>query len=550
MNALSLNPARSLASQLLLPLVLVGALAAVLGGAALYQHHLHTARAELTDHTERLTRTLILAAEANPRTEPLERFATVLGAEAHIRRVIVVHGDPLRVLAANRVSWRGLPLSRLPLEEAPLLLQKAAGGLDPQVTFEADNEYIDVALPLHLTRLMGMDNGEAPEGAALLTYDAGPALDRARAEALRFAIGFGLTVLALVALGYGVIRWRVLAPLYAIGRAIDQRGEAAPDLDGALARSDEIGHLARILERLSAAERREGEQRHFLDTLIETIPNPIFHKDAQGRYQGCNQAFLDLIGAERGAVIGRTVEEIWPPDLARTYREADVRLLAEGGHQRYETQVENASGERRDVLFDKAVLTGKEGEAIGLIGTITDITERKALEAELAHEASHDALTGLFNRSHVERAALHAAQEVDRYGGELGGLLFDLDHFKQVNDHHGHAAGDKVLRRLAALLQERLREADIVGRWGGEEFLAVLPHTDAEGTRRVAEDLRRALEAEAMPAIGTVTMSLGCSTYQPGEGTDLFIKRLDDALYAAKNAGRNRVICLQPGEEA
>jgi len=548
-NALSLNPARSLATQLLLPLLLVGTVAATIGGMALYQQHLNTARSDLANHAERLARTLILAAEANPQAEPLERFTTVLGAEARIRRIIVVHGEPLRVLAAHRVAWRGMTVSELPLEAAPRLLERAAGGVEPKVAYEDQNDYIDVALPLHLTRLMGMDNGEVPRGAALLTYDAGPALKHARGEARNFAIGFGIAVLLLVALGYGVIRWRVLEPLYAIGRAIDQRGDAAPDLSGALARGDEIGHLGRILERLSAAERREWEQRHFLDTLIETIPNPIFYKDAEGRYQGCNRAFLELIGVERGSLIGRTADDIWPADLAREYREADAQLLAEGGHQRYEARVENSDGQRRDVLFDKAVLTGKNGHPLGLIGTLTDITERKALEANLAHEASHDSLTGLFNRSHVERAVLHAANEVDRYGGHLGGLLFDLDHFKQVNDNYGHAAGDEVLRRLAELLHHRLREADIVGRWGGEEFLVVLPQTDLKGARQVAEDLRQALESMAMPEAGQVTMSVGCSDYRPGEGTDPFIRRLDDALYAAKDAGRNQVRCLEPGEE-
>ncbi|MGM0413173.1 MAG: diguanylate cyclase [Pseudomonadota bacterium] len=548
MHALSLNPARSLVLQLLLPLFLVGAVAALTGGAVLYQQHLSNARADLTNHAEQLTRTLILAAEANPEPEPLERFATVLGAEERIRRVIVAHGDPLRVLAADHVAWRGVELSELPLETAPRLLSRAEGGMEAVVAYEDNNEYIDVALPLHLTRLMGLDDDESAEGAALMAYDAGPALSRARTEARNFALGFGATVFTLVMLGYGLIRWRVLGPLSTIGRAIDERRQAPPDLSANIARKDEIGHLARILEQLSAAERREWEQRAFLDTLIETIPNPIFYKDAKGRYQGCNQAFLDAVGRDRDAIIGRTVEDIWPADLAQRYREADDDLFARGGRQRYETEAEIAGGERRDVLFDKAVLTNDQGETIGLIGVVTDITERKALEAKLAHEASHDGLTGLFNRSYVERAALHAAQEVDRYGSELGGLLFDLDHFKQVNDEYGHAAGDQVLRHLAGLLNDRLREADIAGRWGGEEFLIILPHTDMEGAHRVAEDLRRTLEATIMPEVGRVTMSIGCSSYRPGEGTDPFLNRLDDALYAAKDAGRNQVRCLSAEE--
>ena len=121
-------------------------------------------------------------------------------------------------------------------------------------------------------------------------------------------------------------------------------------------------------------------------------------------------------------------------------------------------------------------------------------------------------------------------------------LLADIDHFKRVNDTHGHAAGDDVLKAVALRLSQLLRHGDVAARFGGEEFLVILKETDAEGAMVVAEKIRASVEALTVPIVGRVTLSIGCAVAVEGrELSAALVKRADDALYEAKSRGRNRV---------
>lgn len=133
------------------------------------------------------------------------------------------------------------------------------------------------------------------------------------------------------------------------------------------------------------------QQHDFLDTLIEAIPNPVFYKDARGRYTGCNRSFEAFLGRPRDQIIGRTVHEIHPPRLADIYHREDSALLAKGGAQQYENQVLGADGRLREVVFNKAAISGPDGAPAGLVGVISDITERKLSEEALAWQAQVDA---------------------------------------------------------------------------------------------------------------------------------------------------------------
>jgi len=193
--------------------------------------------------------------------------------------------------------------------------------------------------------------------------------------------------------------------------------------------------------------------------VLDALPTPVFFKDRSGRYQGCNRAFTELMGKQPGELIGLTVYDLSPPDLARIYEEADEALMRSGGEQRYETQVQRPDGQRRHVLFYKAAVRDEHGEVCGLVGTILDITERKDLERRLSDLADLDALTGLFNRrailSHLE--GLHADRRQQRL--PLCLLMVDVDHFKSINDRFGHAIGDEALVRVASCLRQNLRDA-------------------------------------------------------------------------------------------
>ena len=170
-------------------------------------------------------------------------------------------------------------------------------------------------------------------------------------------------------------------------------------------------------------------------------------------------------------------------------------------------------------------------------------------EQRLRDLATTDALSGLWNRRHFLDCARAEVRRAQRHGQPLTVVLADIDHFKRVNDDHGHAAGDDVIRHVSAVLRAQLRAPDIVGRWGGEEFIMLLPQTDLAGAAMLCERLRRAVETtpceHAQGAIH-VTMSFGVAVVDLDSALEESAKQADAALYEAKHAGRNRVVLCGP----
>jgi two-component system, cell cycle response regulator len=162
--------------------------------------------------------------------------------------------------------------------------------------------------------------------------------------------------------------------------------------------------------------------------------------------------------------------------------------------------------------------------------------------AELEELARTDVLTGLANRRHAQSALQATLASARRHDREVSVVLLDIDNFKAVNDSLGHAAGDEVLRQVAAVLATGLRTEDLATRWGGEEFLILLPDVPAGGAATTAERLREAIEQAPDPSVATaVTASFGWATWNGEESVEALVARADDALYAAKAGGRNRV---------
>ena len=170
----------------------------------------------------------------------------------------------------------------------------------------------------------------------------------------------------------------------------------------------------------------------------------------------------------------------------------------------------------------------------------------RARTAELERLATTDPLTGLSNRRELQRLADVERARAHRYGHELAVLVVDADYFKNVNDTHGHAIGDVALQVLASELMALVRGHDLVGRWGGEEFVLALPHLDALGARAAAERVRQRLADKPIPlpdgGTARVTVSVGGAVARPEESFEQALRRADSALYAAKAAGRNRVV--------
>jgi polar amino acid transport system substrate-binding protein len=169
------------------------------------------------------------------------------------------------------------------------------------------------------------------------------------------------------------------------------------------------------------------------------------------------------------------------------------------------------------------------------------IAQQQILHAEISRIAAEDSLTGLYNRRKINELIQHEIERSERYQKGFSVIIMDIDYFKRVNDRHGHLAGDELLKMLAQILLDTIRHTDEVGRWGGEEFVVLCPETNNEGASSLADKIRQKIEHSTFNAYGKQTASFGIACYQEGDTIDNIISHADEALYMAKNAGRNRV---------
>ena len=185
-----------------------------------------------------------------------------------------------------------------------------------------------------------------------------------------------------------------------------------------------------------------------------------------------------------------------------------------------------------------------------MLVTIRDISKQKETESQLIEKnlmlkklSQTDGLTGLLNRISIEHAIENEIYRISRYEQSLLSIImFDLDHFKQINDNYGHAEGDLVLRTVSELIDENKRISDQAGRWGGEEFMIVCPNTNLKNARMLAEKLRKAIEEMTFELSGKITSSFGVASYDIGESAKKYCHRADERLYEAKDSGRNCVV--------
>ena len=172
----------------------------------------------------------------------------------------------------------------------------------------------------------------------------------------------------------------------------------------------------------------------------------------------------------------------------------------------------------------------------------TDITHDECKAQNLQHLTMTDTLTGIANRRAFEMRLAEDTIAAERYKYKLSMIILDIDHFKKINDTHGHDVGDEVLKEYTQLITSLLRKTDLFARIGGEEFVVLLSYTDVEEASRIAEKIRSRIESHKK--VLPVTMSFGVTEYKEQEGVSSFFKRVDNALYDAKENGRNRVVVL------
>lgn len=172
----------------------------------------------------------------------------------------------------------------------------------------------------------------------------------------------------------------------------------------------------------------------------------------------------------------------------------------------------------------------------------------KRLQAQLEEARKRsmtDALTGVWNRNQFDEFLRIEIPRAERYGQPICLLVLDIDHFKRVNDEHGHSVGDEVLRQVSDLIRQQIRLVDSLFRWGGEEFAVLLPNTSLSAARFIAERLRQAIGQFCFETAGVVTVSIGAAELERGETAEAWFSRADDALYEAKNLGRDQVVCAE-----
>jgi diguanylate cyclase (GGDEF)-like protein/PAS domain S-box-containing protein len=271
----------------------------------------------------------------------------------------------------------------------------------------------------------------------------------------------------------------------------------------------------------------------------------VINKDFQvSKY---NQLLRDMMAQMGQEMVKANCSQVLAHELCGTERCLMNRILKEDLDRiEEEIEVESTDGRKLTFIVTAQPLMDLTAETIGVVESFKDITARKQIERELRRLAVTDPLTGAFNRREFMRRAQEEIERSKRYHTPLTLLMLDIDKFKAVNDTYGHDAGDEVLKSMVAGSLATLRASDIFCRLGGEEFGAILTHTAPEEGFLAAERLRKAMKALVVKiprGVVRFTVSIGlASMVQADLSLEGIMKRADDALYEAKQQGRDRVI--------
>ncbi len=305
--------------------------------------------------------------------------------------------------------------------------------------------------------------------------------------------------------------------------------------------------------------------------VLNALSANIAVLDAQGTIVAVNEAWIRFAHAndakDEGCYVGADYVAICEQALLQTDDDVlqqtvgGLRAMLDGTRNQFSIEYPCHSPSEQRWFYLRATRLRDETRP-GIVVAHEDITQRKRAEQILAaterelrrakEEVEHasrqlvlalererelsrvDDVTGAINRRHFFELAEHEISVTERYHRPLSLLVFDIDHFKQANDTHGHRAGDELLKRAALVAQEHLRISDIFARYGGDEFVVLLPHATSAEAAVVAERMRVAI------AEGAMTISIGIAEFRDGDTLDGLIHRADEALYRAKNEGRNR----------
>lgn len=347
---------------------------------------------------------------------------------------------------------------------------------------------------------------------------------------------------------------RELAPLKHLEKQIGEVGLGQRE-DVSLATSvQELQQVASTFNRVEE-ERQQllghlQEREAFLDSVLNAVPQGMFVANIKGDITYMNPALLEMLGISADVPMATWLEQIHVDD-------------SDGAKDMWFHSLRNGSDFVRQLRFlrsdeellwldvhARVVMISQDGHTLGLVGVVKDITERRQQEAIQRWEAEHDPLTGLLNRRGFERRLEEAFAEFQKTSTPSALLLFDLDHFKPINDEGGHALGDEMLRRIAQVVAWEVRRSDHVARQGGDEFGVLLPSCTLSQAQKIAESLRLAVGEVSVThqdKVYTVTLSIGVTTFNELDShVGDVLARADAGSYEAKDKGRDGVVVNIP----
>ena len=292
---------------------------------------------------------------------------------------------------------------------------------------------------------------------------------------------------------------------------------------------------------------RTSLRRHgLLELVLSMLPVAVWIMDSRGKIVYGNPAASRLWGGERHIRLAQLCRRRgrWVSTSKRIAagQWAAARAIRNGETSvDEEIEIECFDGTRKVILDSATPIHNGRGRITGAVVVSHDITDRKRSEERLRELAEHDSLTGAYTRRYLYAFLESEITRAQRYETPLSLIMFDIDHFKKINDMHGHQTGDRVLARIAQIVCGKLRAMDRLARYGGEEFVIVTPGITWRQAAVLAERLRKRIASAQYDFIGHVTCSFGVCQAD-AETTDSVIRRVDNLLYQAKKAGRNCVV--------
>jgi diguanylate cyclase (GGDEF)-like protein/PAS domain S-box-containing protein len=296
-----------------------------------------------------------------------------------------------------------------------------------------------------------------------------------------------------------------------------------------------------------AAEVAEREAQERFRLAFDDAPIGMALVDLQGRVTRVNAAMCDLLERGESDLLGRTIHELTAPeDLAIDVEHMRRLTAGEIRHYALEKRYLAPDGGHIWAQLSVSLMRDADGNPEGYIAQVQDIGERRRMQDALQHLADHDMLSGLWNRRRFEEQLRHEIARFRRHGPSTALLLFDLDGLKGVNDTFGHRCGDELIRAVARAVRGRLRETDAVARIGGDEFAVLLPGVEEGAALAVADNIRAAVRALSITAVGgadaTTTTSIGVAMFGPDlDDAQALLAAADRAMYAVKTAGGDGV---------